>query len=81
MMEKIYKDVEFMEYPKEKRIYNSSVESIPVEQLLSILSNPYNEIFEDDEDDYFQGFEDGWDACLKAIKKELGYWEEENEMR
>ena len=30
-MEKIYKDVEFMEYPKEKRIYNSLVETIPIE--------------------------------------------------
>ena len=71
-MEKIYKGAEFMEYPKEKRIYNSSVESIPVKQLLSILPKPYNETMEDS---YSQGYEDGWNACLKAIKKELDCWE------
>lgn len=75
-MEKIYKDNEFMEYPKEKKMYSSSVKAIPVEQLLSILPKPYNEIMEDN---YSQGFEDGWNACLKAIKEELDYLEKENE--
>lgn len=31
MMEKVYKDNEFMEYPKGERVYNSSVEAIPIE--------------------------------------------------
>ena len=53
-----------------------TIKAIPVEQLLSILSNTYNETMEDD---YSQGFVDGWNACLKAIKKELDYWEKENE--
>ena len=52
------------------------VKAIPIEQLLSILPNPYNETMEDS---YSQGYEDGWNACLKAIKEELDYWEKENE--
>ena len=52
-----------------------SVEAIPVEWLLSILSNTYNETIEDS---YSLGFEDGWNACLKTIKEELDYWEKEN---
>lgn len=53
-----------------------TIKAIPIEQLLSILSNSYNETTEDD---YSQGFKDGWNACLKAIKKELDCWENENE--
>lgn len=61
-----------------REIANTPTEkAIPVEQLLSILSNSYDEIMEDD--DYSQGFEDGWNACLKAIKEELNYWEKESE--
>lgn len=62
------------------------VKAIPVEQLLSILPKYddyihmktylYNETFEDI---YSKGHEDGWNACLKAIKKELDCWENENE--
>ena len=33
---------------------------------------PYNETMEDI---YSKGHEDGWNACLKAIKEELDYWE------
>lgn len=33
MMEKIYKDNEFMEYPKEKKVYNLSTEAIPIEWI------------------------------------------------
>lgn len=57
-------------------INQPTIDAIPVEQLLSILSNSYNETTEDD---YSQGFKDGWNACLKAIKKELDCWEKENE--
>jgi len=32
-MEKIYKDNEFMEYPKEKKVYNLSTEAIPIDWL------------------------------------------------
>lgn len=59
--------------------------SIPIEQLLSILPKyddyihtttyPYNETTEDI---YSKGYKDGWEACLKAIKEELDYWEKEN---
>ena len=62
-----------------------TVEAIPIEQLLSILPKhddyihtktyPYNELVENI---YSQGYEDGWKACLKAIKEELDYWEKEN---
>lgn len=64
-----------------------TVKAIPVEQLLSILPKYddyihmktylYNETMEDI---YSKGHEDGWNACLKAIKEELDYWEEENEV-
>ena len=30
-MEKIYKGAEFMEYPKEKKVYNLSTGAIPIE--------------------------------------------------
>ena len=63
------------------------VKAIPIEQLLSILPKhddyihtktyPYNVVVESI---YSQGYEDGWNACLKAIKEELDYWEKENEM-
>lgn len=63
-----------------------TVKAIPVEQLLSILPKyddyihmktyPYNETMEDI---YSQGYEDGWNVCLKHIKEELDYWEKENE--
>ena len=62
-----------------------TVKAIPVEQLLSILPKYddyihmktylYNETMEDI---YSEGHEDGWNACLKAIKEELDYWEKEN---
>lgn len=32
-MEKVYKDNEFMEYSKEKRVYNVSTEAIPIEWI------------------------------------------------
>lgn len=61
-------------------------ETIPIEQLLSILPKyddyihtktyPHNETMEDI---YSKGHEEGWNACLKAIKEELDYWEKENE--
>ena len=60
-------------------------DAIPIEQLLSILPKyddyihtktyPYNETMEDI---YSKGHEDGWNACLKAIKEELDNWEKEN---
>ena len=63
-----------------------TVKAIPVEQLLSILPKYddyihmktylYNETMEDI---YSKGHEGGWNACLKAIKEELDYWEKENE--
>jgi hypothetical protein len=31
------------------------------------------------EDIYSKGHEEGWNACLKAIKEELDYWVKENE--
>lgn len=62
------------------------VKAITTEQLLSILPKyddyihaktyPHNEIIEDI---YSKGHEEGWNACLKAIKEELDYWEKENE--
>ena len=64
-----------------------TVKAIPIDQLLSILPKyddyihtktyPYNETMEDI---YSKGHEDGWNACLKAIKEELYYWEKENEV-
>ena len=61
------------------------VEAIPIKQLLSILPKyddyvhtktyPYNETMEDI---YSKGHEEGWNACLKAIKEELDYWGKEN---
>jgi len=61
-------------------------EAIPIEQLLSILPKyddyihtktyPYNNTIEKI---YSEGHEEGWNACLKAIKEELDYWEKENE--
>ena len=61
------------------------VKAIPIEQLLSILPKydnyihtityPHNETMEDI---YSKGHEEGWNACLKAIKEELDYWEKEN---
>jgi len=63
-----------------------TVKAIPIDQLLSILPKyddyihtktyPYNETMEDI---YSQGYEDGWNVCLKHIKEELDYWEKENE--
>ena len=63
-----------------------TVEAISIEQLLSILPKyddyihtktyPYNETAEDI---YSKGHEEGWNACLEAIKEELNYWEKENE--
>lgn len=60
-----------------------TIKAIPVEQLLSILPKyddyihtktyPYNETMEDI---YSKGHEDGWNACLKAIKEELDHWED-----
>lgn len=35
-MEKIYKDNEFMEYPKEKKVYSSSVETRPTVKAIPI---------------------------------------------
>lgn len=62
-----------------------TVEAIPVQQLLSIFPKyddyihtktyPYNNTIEEI---YSKGYEEGWDACLKAIKEELDYWENEN---
>lgn len=56
-----------------------TIKAIPVEQLLSILSNTYDEIIGDDEDGYEHGFVDGWNTCLEDIKKELDCWKKENE--
>lgn len=63
-----------------------AIKAIPVEQLLSILPKyddyihtktyPYNEAMEDI---YSKGHEEGWNACLKAIKEELDYWGKEND--
>ena len=63
-----------------------TINAIPVEQLLSILPRyddyihtktyPYNETMEDI---YSKGHEEGWNACLKAIKEELEDWEKEND--
>ena len=52
-MEKIYKDNEFMEYPKEKKVYSSSVEIKPTVKAIPIkwvieLSNK----LKNDEDDF-----------------------------
>lgn len=65
---------------------NKRVEAIPIEQLSSILQKyddyihtktyPYNRTMEDI---YSKGYEVGWNACLKAIKEELDYWEKEND--
>lgn len=62
-----------------------TVKAIPTEQLLSILPKyddyihtktyPHNETMEDI---YSKGHEEGWHACLKAIKEELEDWEKEN---
>lgn len=59
--------------------------AIPIEQLLSILPKyddyihtktyPHNETMEGI---YSKGHEEGWNACLKAIKEELDYWEKES---
>lgn len=63
-----------------------TVEAIPVEQLLSILPKYDDYIHtkayrhnETMEDIYSKGHEEGWNACLKAIKEELDYWEKEND--
>ena len=62
-----------------------TVKAIPIERLLNILPKyddyihtktyPNNETMEDI---YSKGHEYGWNACLKAIKEELDYWEKEN---
>lgn len=61
------------------------VKAIPIEKLLSILPKyddyihtktyPHNETMENI---YSKGHEEGWNACLKAIKEELDCWEKEN---
>jgi len=62
-------------------------EAIPIEQLLTILPKYDDYIHTKNfrltaiEDIYSKGHKDGWNACLKAIKEELDYWEKENEMR
>lgn len=63
-----------------------TVEAIPIEQLLNILPKYDDYIHtktylhnEHIEDIYSKGHEEGWNACLKAIKEELDFWEEENE--
>lgn len=63
-----------------------TVEAIPIEQLLSILPKYDDYIHtktyrnnETMEDIYSKGHEEGWNACLKAIKEELDYWKKENE--
>lgn len=63
------------------------IEAIPIEQLLSILPKyddyirtktyPHNEQMEVI---YSKGHEEGWNACLKAIKEEIEDWEKENEI-
>ncbi len=79
--------VELGSYNVIEEIENApTVEAIPIEQLLNILPKyddyihtktyPYNETLEDI---YSKGHEDGWNACLRAIKEELDYWEKENE--
>lgn len=70
----------------DKAILNApTINAIPTEQLLNILPKyddyihtktyPYNETMEDI---YSKGHEEGWNACLKAIKEELEEWEKEN---
>ena len=64
----------------------TSCDSVGLPIIESILSKyddyihmkiyPDNETMEDI---YSKGHEDGWNACLKAIKEELNYWEKENE--
>lgn len=68
-MEKIYKDVEFMGYPKKERIYNnSSVEAIPIEWIRNYISSI--------------GGSNGVTKLHKEILKTmLKDWEKENEMR
>lgn len=63
-----------------------TIKAIPVEQLLRILPKhedyihtktyPDNEFMEDI---HYKGHKEGWNACLKAIKEELDYWEKEND--
>lgn len=95
-MEKIYKDVEFMEYPKEKRIYNSLVETIPIELYKQVkgerdvaieqLKALNIELFEKP---YLKAIPIEWiekfidnDILSETVKILLNawYWEKENEI-
>lgn len=85
----------YVEYPvmigirnaiKEMIYEASEVNAIPIKQLLSILPKYDDYIHtktylhnETLEAIYSKGHEEGWKACLKAIKEELEDWEKENE--
>ena len=66
-MEKIYKDVEFMGYPKKERIYNnSSVEAIPIEWMKNYIMTTYCTEYDNPQ--------------LKGIERLIKDWEKENEL-